>query len=72
MNIYFSRYLAFCLVPKYLQSIKQCFKMTMIFGQDVLKYILKAFRMYLTDWCHRSSAPWSAHRKHFFLNYLPK
>jgi len=66
------RYLVFCLLPKYLHSIAPSFKMSLIFGQDILKYTLKAFRMHLTDWCHASAPKWSNHRKHFCMSYLPK
>lgn len=69
--LYF-RYLVFCLLPKYLHSIAPSFKMSLIFGQDILKYTLKAFRMHLTDWCHASAPKWSNHRKHFCMSYLPK
>ncbi|CAI6343931.1 unnamed protein product [Macrosiphum euphorbiae] len=71
-EFYYQRYLVFCLLPKYLQSIAPSFKMSLIFGQDILKYTLKAFRMHLTDWCHASSSKWSNHQKHFYTSYLPK
>lgn len=71
-EFYYQRYLVFCLLPKYLHSIAPSFKMSLIFGQDILKYTLKAFRMHLTDWCHASAPKWSNHRKHFCMSYLPK
>ncbi|VVC27197.1 Hypothetical protein CINCED_3A002170 [Cinara cedri] len=69
---YYQRYLAFCLFPKYLQSLSSCFKMSMIFGKDVLKYTLKTFRMHLTDWSYNSSlVKTSDYQKHFLTSYLP-
>lgn len=66
------RYLVFCLLPKYLHSISPCFKMSLIFGQDVLKYTLKVFRMYVTDISHSSFSTLSKSGKEFSMNHLPK
>ncbi|KAL4084428.1 hypothetical protein QTP88_028250 [Uroleucon formosanum] len=71
-EFYYQRYLVFCLLPKYLHSIAPSFKMSLIFGQDILKYTLKAFRLHITDWCHASSSKWTNRQKHFYMNYLPK
>ncbi|XP_022179942.1 histone acetyltransferase KAT2B-like isoform X2 [Myzus persicae] len=71
-EFYYQRYLVFCLLPKYLHSIAPSYKMSLIFGQDILMYTLKSFRMYLTDWCHASASKWSNHQKHFYMSYLPK
>lgn len=71
-KVYIFRYLVFCLFPKYLHSITPCFKMTMIFGRDVLKYILKIFRMQLMDWIYENKLSFTSYRRHFYMNYLPK
>lgn len=64
--------MSYCHIPKYLHSISPCFKMSMIFGQDVLRYTLKVFRMYLTDWCHKEAPNWTNQRKLFCFSHLPK
>ncbi|KAL5242311.1 hypothetical protein ACI65C_009721 [Semiaphis heraclei] len=71
-DLYYQRYLVFCVLPKYLHSIGPSFKTSFIFGQDLLKHTLKAFRMYLTDWCHASAPKRSNRQNHFYMSYLPK
>ncbi|XP_050439018.1 histone acetyltransferase KAT2A [Adelges cooleyi] len=71
-EFYYHRYMAFCYLPKYISSIAPGCKMSMIFGRDVLKFVLKVFRMHLMDWCHTESVNWSSHRKFFCMNYLSK
>lgn len=53
-------------------SSKPVEKITMAFGQDVLKYTLPAFRTYLENVLNTEAKKWTYSRKSFFLKLLPK
>lgn len=70
--IYF-RYQKNCLIPNSIQSImKSNYTSSMIFGQDVLKYTLKVFRVSFTKWCLNESRNCSFAKKIFYNYILPK
>uniref|UniRef100_A0A2S2P212 Histone acetyltransferase KAT2A n=1 Tax=Schizaphis graminum TaxID=13262 RepID=A0A2S2P212_SCHGA len=58
---------------KYVQSIvKPSYTSSMIFGQDVLRYTLKVFRISFTKWCQNESKNCSFSKKCLFIKILPK
>ncbi|XP_060875945.1 histone acetyltransferase KAT2A-like [Metopolophium dirhodum] len=70
-NYYYRRFLLHCCLPRCIHSISLRYRPTKIFGQDVLKYTLKAFRIQLQVWCYKKNILWEEHTKLFCLNYFP-
>ncbi|CAH1738752.1 unnamed protein product [Aphis gossypii] len=70
---YYQRYQKNCLIPNSIQSImKSKYTSSMIFGQDVLKYTLKVFRVSFTKWYQNESRNCSYAKKAFYIYSLPK
>ncbi|XP_015372838.1 PREDICTED: histone acetyltransferase KAT2A-like [Diuraphis noxia] len=70
-NYYYCRFLMYCSLPRCVHSIPLRYRASKIFGQEVLKYTLKAFKMQLQVWCYKHNIMWGEHTKLFCLNYLP-
>ncbi|KAL4090629.1 hypothetical protein QTP88_025428 [Uroleucon formosanum] len=70
-NYYYCRFLIYCCLPRCVHSISLRYRPTKIFGQDVLKYTLKAFRIQLQVWCYKNNIMWKEQTKLFCLTYLP-
>ncbi|XP_026806882.1 histone acetyltransferase KAT2B-like [Rhopalosiphum maidis] len=72
-DYYYQRYRQNCLTLNAVQSIvKPSYTSSMIFGQDVLRYTLKVFRISFTKWCLNESENCSFSKKCLFIKILPK
>ncbi|XP_003244523.1 histone acetyltransferase KAT2A-like [Acyrthosiphon pisum] len=71
-DYYYCRFLLHCCLPRCVHSISLRYRPTKIFGQDVLKYTLKAFRIQLQVWCCKKSIMWNELTTSFCLDYFPK
>lgn len=65
------RFLLHCCLPRCVHSISLRYRPTKIFGQDVLNYTLKAFRIQLQVYCYQKNILWKEHTKLFCLKYFP-
>lgn len=72
-SMIFFRYQRNCVIPNSIQPIiKSNYTSSMIFGQDVLKYTLKVFRVSFTKWYLNESRNCSYAKKEFYRYILPE